>query len=102
MTQCNTLNVKLSTSQLNKLKSGTKNYTEVTLNLPSNMIGGSNGETSFPSKSLLTEALDNNTLANLKLSKTQLSKMVHLGGFLGRHLGSKITKTWFVFDKKYL
>ena len=66
------------------------------------MISGSNGETSFPRKSLLPEALDNNTLANLKLSKTQLSKMVHLGGFLDKHLGSKITKTWFVFDKKYL
>ena len=31
MTQYNTLNVKLSNSQLNKLKSGTKNGTEVTL-----------------------------------------------------------------------
>ena len=31
MTQYNTLNVKLSNSHLNKLKSGTKNDTEVTL-----------------------------------------------------------------------
>ena len=31
MTQYNTLNVKLSTSQLNKLKSGIKHGTEVTL-----------------------------------------------------------------------
>ena len=30
MTQCNTLNVKLSNLQLNKLKSGIKNRTEVT------------------------------------------------------------------------
>ena len=36
MTQYNTLNVKLSNSQLNKLKSGIKNGTEVTLNLSSN------------------------------------------------------------------
>ena len=39
MTQYNTLNVKLSNSQLNKL--GIKNGTEVTLNIPSNVIGNS-------------------------------------------------------------
>ena len=33
MTRCNTLNVKLSNSQLSKLKSAIKNGTEVTLNL---------------------------------------------------------------------
>ena len=33
MTQYNTLQVKLSNSHLNKLKSGIKNSTEVTLNL---------------------------------------------------------------------
>ena len=45
MTQCNFLNVKMSNSQLNKLKSGTKHSTEVTLNLSSNVIGNSNSET---------------------------------------------------------
>ena len=35
MTQYNTLNVKVSDSKLNKLKSRIKNGTEVTLNLPS-------------------------------------------------------------------
>ena len=34
MTQYATLNVKMSTSKLNKLKSGTKNGPEVFLNLP--------------------------------------------------------------------
>ena len=52
MTQYNTLNVKLSKSQLNKLKSGIKNGTEVTLELLSNLIGDSNNETNFPHKSL--------------------------------------------------
>ena len=33
MTQYNTLNVKLSNSQLNKLESGIKNDTEVTLKI---------------------------------------------------------------------
>ena len=45
MTQYNTLNVKLSNSQLNKLKSGIKNGVEVTLNLWSNVVGNSNDET---------------------------------------------------------
>ena len=42
MTQYNTLNVKLSNSQLNKLKSGMKNETEVILNLLSNLMVNSN------------------------------------------------------------
>ena len=45
MTQYSFLNVKLSNSQLNKLKSGIKNGTEGTLNLSSNVIGNSNGKT---------------------------------------------------------
>ena len=39
MTQYNSLNVKLSNSQLNKFKSAIKNETEVVLRLSSNMIG---------------------------------------------------------------
>ena len=42
MTQYNTLNVKLSNSQLNKQKSGINNRTEVTLKISSNVIGDSN------------------------------------------------------------
>ena len=53
MTQYNTLNVKLSNSQL-KLKSVIKNGTEVTLNISPNLIGNSNDETNFPRKLLLT------------------------------------------------
>ena len=55
MAQYNTLNVKLSNSKLNKLKSGIKNGTEVTLNLPSNLIGNTNDESYFPHKLLLTD-----------------------------------------------
>ena len=47
MTQYNTLNVKLSNSQLNKLKLGMKNGTEVTLKISSNVAGDSNDEISF-------------------------------------------------------
>ena len=48
------INVKLSNSQLNKLKFAIKDETEVTLNLSSNLIGNSNDETNFPHKLLLT------------------------------------------------
>ena len=57
MTQYNTLNVKLSNSQLNKLKSGIKikNRTEVTWSLSSNLIGNINDKTNFPHKILSTD-----------------------------------------------
>ena len=53
MTQDNSLNVKLSNSQLNKLKSAIKNETDVILRLLSNMIGNSDNEANFPHKLLL-------------------------------------------------
>ena len=48
MTQYNSLNVELSNSQRNKLKSEIKNETDVALRLSSNMIGNSDDETNFP------------------------------------------------------
>ena len=54
MTQYNALNVELSNSQLNKLKSGIKNSTTLTLNLSSNVVGNSSDDTNFPHKLLLT------------------------------------------------
>ena len=50
MTQYNSLNVKLSNSQLNKSKSGIKNSTDITLNISSNVNGDSNVETNIQSK----------------------------------------------------
>ena len=47
MTQYNTLIVKLSNSQLDKLKSGIKNGPEVTLKISSNVVGDSNDENNF-------------------------------------------------------
>ena len=46
MTQYKSLNVKLSNSQLHKLKSAIKNKSEVVLRLSSNMNG--DDETNFP------------------------------------------------------
>ena len=54
MTQHISLNVKLSNSQLNKLKSAIKNGTEVVLRPSSNIIGSSDDETNFPLKLSLT------------------------------------------------
>ena len=92
MTQYSSLNVKLSNSQFNKLKSAIKNKSEVVLRLSSNMIG--DDETNFPHKLLLTnrqvsnlrKAFTNKSSTDIKLSKAQLSKMIQSGGFLGRLL----------------
>ena len=54
MTQYGTLNVKLSDSQFNKLKSRIKSRTEVTLKLSSNVVGDSNDENNFSHNLLLT------------------------------------------------
>ena len=89
MTQYNSLNVKLSNSQLNKLKSAMKNETEVVLRLSSNMID--DDETNIPYKLLLTnrqvaslrKAFANNLSTDIKLSKIQISES---GVFLGRLL----------------
>ena len=95
MTQYNSLNVKLSNSQLNKLKSSIKNETDVVLRTSSNMVSNSNDNTNFPHELLLTnrqvanirKAFAKNTSIDIKLSKTQLSKMIQSGGFLGNLLG---------------
>ena len=95
MTQYNTVNVKLSTSQLNKLKSAIKNENDVVIRLSPNMIGDSNDKTNFPHELLLTnrqvssirKAFTNNSSVDIKFSKTQLSKMIQSGGFLGKLLG---------------
>ena len=93
MTQYSSLNVNLSNSQLYKFKPAIKNETEVVLALSSNMIG--NNEINFPHKLLLTnrqaanlrKAFPNNSPSDIKLSKTQLSKMIQSGGILGRLIG---------------
>ena len=54
MTQYNSLNVKLSNSQLHKLKSSIKNETDVVLRISSNMVSNANDNTNFPHELLLT------------------------------------------------
>ena len=77
----------MSNSRLNKLKSGIKNNTEVTLKTSSNVTGDSNDENNFPHKFLLAntqvsrlcKAFANNSSANIKLSKTQLHNIGQSG-----------------------
>ena len=102
MTKCNTFNVNLSNSRLSKLTSGTKNSTEVSLNLSLTLIGNSNDKTNFPHKLLLTDTqvsrirksfanglsdytqvsngFANDPSAINKFLKTELSKMMRLAG----------------------
>ena len=93
MTQYNSLNVKLSNSQLNKFKSAIKNENEVVLRLSSNMIA--DNETNFAHKLFLTnrqaaslrKAFADKSSTDIKLSKTQISKMIQSAGYFGRLLG---------------
>ena len=83
---------------LKKFKSAIKNETEVVLRLSSNMIG--DDEIIFPHELSLTnrqvsnlrKAFVNNSSTDIKLSITQLSKMIQSGGFLGRLLGLLLKK----------
>ena len=74
MTKYNRVNVKLSKSQLNKLKSAIKNESDVVTRISPNMIGDSNDKTNFPHELLL-------------LTTRQVSSMIQSGGFLGKLLG---------------
>ena len=81
MAQYNTLNVKLTNSQLNKLNCAVKNGTEVTLNLSSKVVRDLNDENNFPYKLLLTniqlwkicKAVTNGSSKSMKFSKTHFS-----------------------------
>ena len=84
MTQYSSLNVELLNSQLNKLKLSIKNETDVVLRISSNKVGNSNDNTNFPHELLLTnkqvanirKAFSKNASTDIKLSKTQISKLI--------------------------
>ena len=88
MTQYNSLNVKLSNSQLNKQRSAKKTETEEVSRLSSNII--SDKGNNFHHKLLLTnrqianlrKVFENYLSTETRLSKTPLSKMIQSGGFL--------------------
>ena len=71
------------------------------------MIG--DNETDFPNKLFLTngqvsnlrKAFANHLSTNIKLSKTQLSKMIQSGGFVGRSLAPRL-KTGLLLIKNVI
>ena len=107
MNQYNSLNVKLPILQFNKFKSATNNKIEIVLRLSSNMIGNSIDETHFLHELLLTnrqvanlrKAFANNSSTDIKLSKTQLSKIIQSEGFLNRRLGPLLKKGLLLIKK---
>ena len=89
MTQYFEVNTKLTKSQLNKLKAATKDNTDVTLRLSTNMFG--TDENVYPHKLLLTKTQaeklkKSDGAADIKFSKTQIKKLAQSGGFLGKLL----------------
>ena len=72
MTQYNSLNVKLSNSQLSKLKSSIKNETDLVLRISSNMVGNSNDNTNFPHELFLT----NRQVANILKALLKIHQLI--------------------------
>ena len=93
MVECNKVSVKSSDSQLNKQKTAVKNQTGATLRMNIKIFNGKN----LPHELLLTtrqktklrNAFENNMPTGIRLSKSQISKIIHSGEFLGSLL-SKI------------
>ena len=87
MVEYNKVNVKLSDTQLKKLKTAVKDKTGTTLKISLKMFNGKD----LPHELLLTtrqkaklrNAFNNNMSTDLKLSKAQISKIIQSGGFLG-------------------
>ena len=91
MVEYNTVNAKLSISQLNKLKSAGKSNGGTTLRINARTFNSDN----LPHELLLTtrqttklrNAIENNMSTDIKLSKAQISKIIQSGGFLSKRLG---------------
>ena len=91
MVEYSKVNVKLSDTQLKKLKTAVKDKTGTTLRMSLKMFNGND----LPHELLLTtrqktklrNAFNNNMSTDLKLSKAQISKIIQSRGFLGRLLG---------------
>ena len=87
MVECSKVNVKLSDTQLRKLKTAVKDKTGTTLGISLKMFDGND----LPHELLLTtrqkiklrNAFNNNMSTDLKLSKAQISKIIQSGEFLG-------------------
>ena len=91
MVEYSKVNVRLSDTQLKKLKTAVKDKTATTLRISLKMVNGND----LPHELLLTtrqksklkNAFNNNMSNDLKLSRAQISKIIQSEGFLRRLLG---------------
>ena len=87
MVEYSKVNLKLSDSQMKKLKDAVKDSTGTTLRINFKMFDGND----LPHELLLTarqktklrNAFNNNMSTDIKLSKAQITKIIQSGGFLG-------------------
>ena len=87
MVEYNKVNVKLTNTKLNKLKTAAKNQTGVTLRMNIKMLNRND----LPHELLLTarqktklrNAFKNNMSTDIKLFKAQISEIIQSGRFLG-------------------
>ena len=87
MVEYSKVNVKLSDTQLKKLKTAVKDKTGTTLRISLKMFNGNDLPHELllttRQKTKLTNTFNNNMSTDLKLFKAQISKIVQSGGFLG-------------------
>ena len=89
MVEYNKVNVKLSDTQLKKLKNAVKNKTGTIFRISLKMFNGNN----LPHELLLTtrqktklrNTFNNNMSTDSKLSKAQISKIIESGGLLDHY-----------------
>ena len=91
MTEYTKENVKLSDSQIEKLKDAVKNNTGTTLRISFKMFNGNNlpHELSLTTrqKTKIRNAFNNKMSTDLKLSKAQINKIIQYGVLLSKLLG---------------
>ena len=87
MVEHNKVNVKLSNTQLKKLKTAVKNKTGTTPRITLKMFNGNDLSHKLllktRQKTKLRTAFNNNMSTDLKLSKAQIYQIIQSGGFLG-------------------
>ena len=92
MVEYSIVNVKLSDTQLKKLKTAVKNKTGTTIRMSLKMLDGND----LPHELLLTarqktkvrNEFNNNISTDIKLSKAHISKIIQSGGLLGSLLSN--------------
>ena len=86
MVEYSTVNVKLTDTQLKKLKNAVKNKTGTTLRMSLKMFSGNHLPHELflttRQKTKLRNVFNSNLSRDLKFSKSQISKIIQSGGFL--------------------